>query len=231
VRVARGQARFDLIDIELFPKFDPLLKAVEGKLVLNEAIEPHLQEIIAERAPALMLGSFWGNQHFFMSTANFPRRLDFVLPDEPNLALDPQAELVPYDALHAFVLHHFSYCEQAAALLKRLSAAPLLLIPAPAPVKDLSAFARRSSSADIDRLVAEHGPTPALLRYKFWRLAANIHDSIATALAAELLPLPAGTIDEVGFRRPEFHHTDWLHANTAYGELVLRQIDARLAAI
>ena len=227
-RIAKGAAMFDLVDLELFPKFDPPLRPVEGRLVLNEAIEPALRDLVMQHQPQLLVGSLWGNQHFFMSTANLPRRLDFVLPEQPELALDPLGEIVPYDALHAFIRHYFTLSERVAAALKPLSGAPLLLVPAPAPVRDFAAIPRGSSNRDIDALVAKHGATPALVRYKFWRLAATIQEELAASFAAVALPVPEGTVDEDGLRRPEFHSTDWIHANTAYGELVLRQIDARL---
>ena len=229
LRIASGAATFDLVDVELFPKFDPLLKVIDGKFVMNEGIEPALREIVETRSPKLVVGALWGDQHFFMSTANFPRRLDFVLPGEPSLPLDPRAELVPYDALYALIRHHFGLAKMMAATLKRLTAAPLVLVPAPAPVKDFSTIPRGSSNPEIDLLVADHGAAPAHLRYKFWRLVAAVHDELAAATPAEAFPLPQDTVDAEGFRLPAFHSTDWIHANSDHGERVLRQIDARLA--
>ena len=229
VRRAQARATFDLVDLQLFPRFDPLLKAVDGKVVLHEGIEPALGEIVAAKAPRAIVGSFWGNQHFFMATANFPRRLDFVLPDAPDLPLDPEAEIVPHDALYAYLRSHFGLQDALVAALRRLTDVPLYAVPAPPPILDFAAIASGSSSKALDAMVAEHGAAPAQLRYKFWRLAQAIQQETAAANGLDLLPLPPQTTDAAGFRRPEFHSTDWSHANTAYGELVLQQFDALLA--
>jgi hypothetical protein len=93
----------------------------------------------------------------------------------------------------------------------------------------LAAIPDSRGNGVISAQVAEHGIAPAWLRHKFWRLIDSIHQEIAAEAGVAVLPPPPGTRDLRGFRLPEFYGTDWIHANTDYGELVLRQCDAALA--
>jgi len=106
----------------------------------------------------------------------------------------------------------------------------IISLPNP-PIEDFAAIPKGSSSKAIDAMVVEHGPAPALLRYKFWRLVKTIHDEVAAAANVRVLPVPPETVQSNGFRRPEYYSTDWIHANEQYGELVLKQIDTSRAQI
>ena len=230
-RLARRAATFNLLDLELFPKFNPLYRIVEGGIYLHDEIEPALRRAIEEAGPQLIIGSFWSHQHFFMSAANLPRRFDFVLPAESDLALDASAEIIPYDVVRHHIGLHCVFQVLATAAIQRLTQAPLYLLPAPPPIEDFGAIPRGSSSKANDAMVVEHGPAPALLRYKFWRLVKTIHDEVAAAANVRVLPVPPETVQSNGFRRPEYYSTDWIHANEQYGELVLKQIDTSRAQI
>jgi hypothetical protein len=225
----RRAVTFNLVVEELLPKFNPLGRREQGRQVLNEAIEPELRRIVEEIEPQIIIAALWADQHFFMSTANLPRRLDFVLPAEPDLALDPAAELVPYDLMREQFRLHCGYLELMVEAARRVARAPLHLLPAPPPVADFGAIPGGSSNKHMDRLVAEHGVAPALLRYKFWRLISDIYNQMAAARGAKSLPVPPECLAPDGFRRAEYNSTDWIHANPQYGELVLKQIDALLA--
>jgi hypothetical protein len=228
-QAARNAASFDLPTFELIPKYLPIVTHVEGRQALLPDIEPDLRRAVEESPPALVIGAFWGDQHFFMSTANLPRRLDFVLPSEPDLPLDPDAEIVPYDLIYDYVRYHCVYSQLLIEATLRVTSAPLYLVPAPPPVADFAAIPGGSSNKHIDGLVARHGLAPALLRYKFWRLASDIYTQMAATTGVKTLPAPPQSLATDGFRRAEYNSTDWIHGNSAYGELVLRQIDALLA--
>jgi len=226
IRITRGAASFNLFTTELLTKYKTIVTPRQGRHVLHESIEPDLQQAVEELQPKLILGSFWGDQHFFMSTANLPRRLDFVLPSEPDLPLDANAEVVPYDLVYGYMRAICRYQDLLIEATRRASPAPLYLIKAPPPVFDFSAIPGGSSSASIDKLVAEHGLSPPLLRYKFWRLVDSIYEEIAAETGVTALPVPPEALQPNGFRRAEYYSTDWIHGNPAYGELVLGQIDA-----
>jgi len=229
-RVAGHAAIFDLPTFELVPKYLPIVAHVEGRQALMPDIEPDLRGAVEASPPACVIGAFWGDQHFFMSTANLPRRLDFVLPAEPDLPLDPGAEIVPYDLICDYVRYHCVHVQLLIEATLRVTRAPLYLLPAPPPVADFAAIPGGSSSKHIDGLVAQHGVAPAWLRYKFWRLVSDVYNQMAAAAGAKALPTPPESQAPDGFRRAEYDSTDWIHGNARYGELVLRQIDALLAA-
>jgi len=228
-RVERKAATSQLTTIFLFPKYDPLLKVTDGKHTLHEDIEPDLRRTVEELKPQFIIGAFWGNQNYFPSTANSPRRFDFVLPSEPDLPTDAAAEIVPYDLMLGFVRDHFTLVGRLIAATQKITRLPLYLLPAPPPVDDLSAISGGKFDVQMESLVAEHGFAPGWLRYKFWRLCHSVHQEKAAAAKVEVLPIPAEAVDERGFRRPEHYSKDWIHANAAYGEFMLKQCDALLA--
>ena len=69
--------------------------------------------------------------------------------------------------------------------------------------------------------------SPAPLRYKLWRLEAEIEAEVCRASGIELLPVPPAALTGSGFLRPDCY-LDPMHANAAYGRLVLAQLMERL---
>jgi hypothetical protein len=63
------------------------------------------------------------------------------------------------------------------------------------------------------------------LRYKIWRLHSRIVAERCSELGIAFLPAPRETQDAQGFLRPEFAG-DATHGNEAYGEAVIRQLEA-----
>jgi hypothetical protein len=62
-----------------------------------------------------------------------------------------------------------------------------------------------------------------LVRYKLWRLDAQIFAETAAELGVHVANVPRAAVDEDGFLREEFCD-DPVHANPAYGDLVLDQM-------
>ncbi len=190
VRLARGAATFDLVDLVLFPQYNPLVRFVEGRPSLHDEIEPALRRAIEGAGPQLIIGSFWSNQHFFMSTANLRAEFDFVLPVRAQSSARRKRRshsLRRGARSHSFLLrtagigHGGDTATDANSALSDAGAAAH---------RGFRRNSKGSSSKDIDAMVAEHGPAPTSLRYKFWRLVNTIHDELAAAANIPALPVP-----------------------------------------
>jgi hypothetical protein len=224
-----GSVTVNLRTMELWPKYNPPYSFVDGQETLHRDIEPDLRRTVVEVEPDCIFAAFWGNQHFSCSTANFPRRLDFILPSEPDLSLDPHAEIVPFDVAREYTRQHCNHIELLITMTQRVATVPLYLVPAPPPIADFSAIPSGSSDRSIDALVAAHGIAPEQLRYKYWRLVDLVHREIAARRKVEPLIPPRGTVDVNGFRQTEYYGNDWIHANEEYGELVIKQFEVLIA--
>jgi hypothetical protein len=87
--------------------------------------------------------------------------------------------------------------------------------------------------ADAERMHADmpwgmypgmcHEISPAVFRYKLWRLHSQIIGKWCNETGTIFVPCPAETLDENGFMR-EPYYGDGAHANATYGELILEQM-------
>jgi len=66
---------------------------------------------------------------------------------------------------------------------------------------------------------------PRWLRYKLWRLHADLLRRFCAAEGIEFLPCPGEAFDEDGFLRADYYQ-DAMHVNVRYGALVLAQMSA-----
>ena len=81
------------------------------------------------------------------------------------------------------------------------------------------------------RLVAEAGVNRAATRLKLWKLEMRVLAYLCAEWTIQLLLPPAEAQTAEGFLKPEYYANDATHANAAYGELVLRQLEAVAVAI
>ena len=94
------------------------------------------------------------------------------------------------------------------------------------PPKEDGEFIRARVARYRDRLVAEAGVNPAATRLKLWKLEMRVLADLCAELNMHLLLSPAEAQTPAGFLKPEYYGKDATHANDAYGELVLRQLEA-----
>lgn len=162
-----------------------------------------------------------GGAHVVLGMLVHPRRFDFVLPSEPELPLDPRAEILPAMAVRQILE---SMMAEYLALMNevlQVSGGPMFHIEPPPP------------SADSQRMYADvpwvmfpdrcQEVAPAHSRYKLWRLHSQILERWCTAAGVTFLKAPQQAIDAAGFMRDSYYG-DGAHANTTYGELVLAQM-------
>lgn len=162
-----------------------------------------------------------GAVHGVVGMLVHPRRFDFVLPWEPELPLDPAAEVLPALAVRGILEALMAEYLALMAELRKLCRGPMFHLEAPPPYADA-----RRMHADIPWALypgMRQEISPASMRYKLWRLHSRIVSDWCDAAGVTFVACPAAAVDAGGFQR-ETCYGDGAHANQAYGELVLGQM-------
>jgi hypothetical protein len=196
------------------PLFTPPLH--NGRLT-----QPLVQQLHHARAD-LHIAVIGGNEHAAMSLLNHPRRFDVVLPDAPELAVQPGATLLPA-ALALALLEQ--WCAPHVELLAAYRAAVpgrLVHLEPPPPVPS-EAHIRRYPDSFGDAIAA-HGVSPALVRYKFWRLHSQFWRGICARLRVEFMTVPTEMCDADGMLIEAAWNPDPTHGNALYGGAVIAKI-------
>jgi hypothetical protein len=71
--------------------------------------------------------------------------------------------------------------------------------------------------------------TPPYVRLKLWFLLQEMLAEAARQVGGKFIPVPRKVQDEDGFLQPQYWHYDVTHANSLYGEVMLRRIVEELS--
>lgn len=176
------------------------------------------ERIAVERPVFSFVG---GNAHTVVGLVDHHRPFDFVLPEAPDLPLDPARELVTVDAVRASLEAVDAQSSPVLELLVRSAPGRVVHVGPPPPVFVADASREKypwSMTPDRPRAFA-----PAWVRYKIWKLSASMIEARARALGIGFVPAPAACQDENGFLREDLRK-DVAHANGRYGSLLLREL-------
>lgn len=196
-----------------------------GGIAFNKDVLSLIERTVPADQPRQYITMFGGNGHVLLALSKHPRPFDFVLPERPDLPLDPTAEVVPYDYLAETLKPlMMSYIWQMIGLRQALGQS-ILCIETPPPYGD---------DAYVSQNLGSYIPDPKnivgrAMRYKMWRLHSNLLKYFCDACGIEFLSAPEAGIDPEGFLRREGYGIDATHANAWYGELLLRKLEQRYA--
>jgi hypothetical protein len=215
---AGGGTEIEFFGVTL-PKFHP---ESEGR-----RLHPAIQARIDAAPSKLHVSMLGGNDHCVICLANDPRRFDFVLPEEPDLYTDPQAEIIPASLLRVELKRRITRYLDALEAYRAAVPGRLVHIESPPPVP--SEMFIGSHPDTFGGVLAERGVAPALFRYKMWRLHSGLYREACARLGVEFLPVPREMQDEQGMLvQPAWR--DATHANTFYGRYVLAQLLAQFVS-
>ena len=220
LREANSDAKLDIVAY----RYSKMKNGAEiGDLSTEQA-----EKMVSELTNAdLLISTTGGNQHQMLGLVRHPVLFDFHIPGEYATSLLDGAEAIPYGALWE-VFERGLRGKDGERLLRLRAAAgcPVIHLAPPPPKEDESHILRRFETAFAEKGIAEFGVTPASVRLKLWQLQVRVLASLCAEWNIQLLPPPAGTQTPDGYLKPEFYANDATHANEAYGELVLRQLEA-----
>lgn len=192
------------------------IEQVGGAPRLSGALRQQLQE---HAGPVFsMIG---GAAYGVLGMLVHPRRFDVVLPTQPELPLDPDAEILPAQALRQVLASLMSDYLALMTDLRRACAGVLFHLEPPPPYADAT---RMQADIPWDMYPGMcHEISPAPLRYKLWAMHSQILQEWCAANRVVFVRCPAAALDEEGFLH-ESCYGDGAHANESYGRLVLRQM-------
>jgi len=189
----------------------------------NGVLHPAIMERILAAPTALHVSMIGGNDHCTICLANDPRPFDFVLPEAPELPMDPAAEIIPAGLLRAELKRRITPHLDMLAALRAAVSGRLVHLESPPPVP-AAAFIE-SKPDTFSQVLAERGVAPAGFRYKMWRLHSALYAQACAALGVEFLSAPRQMQDAQGMLvAPAWR--DATHANAFYGRHVLAQLGA-----
>lgn len=183
-------------------------------------LSPDIELQLREHAGP-MFSLVGGAAHGVLGMLVHPRRFDFVLPAQPDLPLDPAAEVLPVLAVRGMLESLMADYLALMTRLRQICGGALFHVEPPPPYADAERM-----HADIPWPLYPgmcHEISPAPFRFKMWWLHSQILADWCRAHDAKLLRSPAEAMDADGFMREAFYG-DGAHANVAYGELVLQQM-------
>lgn len=184
---------------------------------------------LARLAKGRTIALAWkGNRHVtnFMLVAG--PCIDFVLREEPDLPIDPDAVLVSDHAIDTRLASARAGLEPVIGALRASGAARVLVLGTPPPKGDIAIRQRRPGPDTRNfKSIAEHLgldwarltlASPAFM-YKAWRVVQRHLQVAASRAGAEFVPTPDTALDGLVLR-PKYAADDWTHGNEAYGQLM-----------
>ncbi|MBI2718274.1 MAG: hypothetical protein HY245_15585 [Rhizobiales bacterium] len=207
--------RYEIVNLNTLPNKS------EGSKISEE-----VRRKIAALPADVIVSAIGGNAHNVFGLVRHPEPFDFVIPSLPQLALDEDAELLPYSSIAAIFRRKAELCARIFASLKREFRQPMIHLESPPPVPSEEHL--RAYPGVFREKIAELGVAPAHLRYKLWWIMSDAIREACIALDVAYLPVPDFAKDEAGMLLEKFWNNDPTHGNTLYGALMLRHLDEYL---
>lgn len=170
----------------------------------------------------LVVLAIGGNGHNVLGLVNFKPRFDFILPAEPELPVDGEAELLPASLVEAAIGRGAARHLDMIHRVRRSCAAQMVHLESPPPIPSADHLERHPGI--FKDKIAEFGAASPMLRYKLWRLYSHAVKSCCDALRVALVPVPPETQDASGTMLEAFWNPDPTHGNRHYGVRVMHQI-------
>ncbi|MFL6734102.1 MAG: hypothetical protein ACJ8EY_05350 [Sphingomicrobium sp.] len=205
--------------------------ATDGSLVVGDTTLDQFSALARRLQPDdVLISVIGGNQYAVFSTIQHPKPFDFELPGDPLPSVAGDEELIPFRTLYDYFLTALRAGDgETLAHLRRSTRARMLHLLAPPPKRDNDFIQRHHDTHFAAQGIGHLGVSSAELRMKFWKLQKLAIGEICAELDIETVEPPKEALDADGYLAPHYYAGDATHANEAYGELVLEQLETRFA--
>lgn len=148
-----------------------------------------------------------------------PQPFDFILPDRPDLPLDPNAQLISFYAMRDAFSRHLNKDFSILALAKSCAAGKVIHIISQPPLESEEIILTYApwQLKESDRI------SSPWLRLKAYLLCTSLLIEFCKENGIEIIYPPAVAIDDKGFLKTDYY-SNATHANVAYGRLVLEKM-------
>lgn len=197
----------------------------DNSVILNSPQAPVLVDDLQQRIrmhKGTVYSYIGGGAHTVIGLVSHPRRYDFVLPEEPDLPIDPRAELLPAEAVLEVLARETEPYLKLMLHLRTLARDRMVHMEPPPPCRDNDSIAPHIPWPLFPGMLQE--VAPPWLRYKTWRLHSGLVSAWCDRQQVVFCARPASTVDTAGFLKDEFF-LDGVHANSGYGSLQLEQME------
>ncbi len=177
---------------------------------------------VLEAQADLHVSMVGGNDHSILVMLNHSRPFEVVLPEAPDLHVDPEAELLPAGLVSIELERRIAPHLKTLAEYRALVSGRLVHIESPPPVPSEAHI--RKYPGVFRSMIEERGVSPALLRYKFWRLHSRLYREACARLGVEFLSVPEKMCDGAGMMIEAAWNPDPTHGNALYGGAVIAQL-------
>lgn len=196
----------------------------DNSVIVNSPADPQLvgplQDEVRNYA-GTVFSCIGGGAHTVIGLVSHPRRYDFVLPEQPDLPIDPGAELIPVDAVQAVLERETAPYLRLMRHLRSIARHRVVHVEPPPPCADNERIAPHMPWPMFPGMLQE--VAPPYLRYKAWRLHSRVVAEWCAGEGIEFLAFPGESADASGFLKDEYF-LDGVHANARYGMLLLGQM-------
>jgi hypothetical protein len=189
-----------------------------GGLELADALE----RVARLQPDDVMVISIAGTLHNIIGLLEHDRPFDVFTRGDESMTIPEGRVVVPENALWDMLLGAMP--SKKIAKLRGKARCSVYHLATPPPKED-EAFIMARAVHYRDRVVAEAGLNPAATRLKLWKLEMRALAHLCARWNMLVLPPPAEAQTPKGFLKPEYYANDATHANAAYGELVLQQLE------
>lgn len=197
-----------------------------GRLGIAAGLRELMAEPAADPRAAAVFLSMRGEEYYQLANHGIAQPYDFVLPERPDLAPDPERALLPLRLVQNQLRHGLMHTLLTLTALRKLCPAQRLVRivpPPPGPSEEVAALRAAGAVTTPNRVEA----VPSAVRLKLWLLYARLVEEGVASLGLETLAPPPQALRPDGLLRREYLK-DAIHGNAAYGELVAQQMAALL---
>lgn len=206
--------------------FRPRKYKESGAKVGNTTFPDFLDLISSFGPDDLVLSMIGGNHYAAFSGIQHPQPFDFFTRVSAA-AVAEGVDIIPYMAVSAYFFRLISKdTGRRLKALRNATQARVVHLVLPPPIADNDFIAGHLKPHLSARGIASTGVSSPELRLKCWQLQRLILHKICHSLGIEIMPPPPKAVDG-GFLRAKYYGHDSTHANWLYGELVLREVEAR----
>lgn len=164
-----------------------------------------------------------GTLHNIFGLLRHERPFDLLDPEEKDGTILNETMLVPANVLWD-LFHTKAGNNQLIKDLREAAYCPVYHLSTPPPKED-NQYIEARVVRYRERQVSEVGINSSCTRLKLWKLEMRVLEQLCIEWGMLLLPPPAGSQTAEGYLKHEFYADDATHANAAYGELVLKQLE------
>lgn len=201
------------------PAFAPRLDVPDGsKQIFNR----RTVKALSGPSVAAIVSCIGGNAYNVFGLTNHPCPFDFVLAEDPTLALDAKAQILPCNAVRQSLKRRLANNIRLLTALRAQTDRPIFHLESPPPIPSERHI--RSNPGRFRDRIAECGVAPPTLRYKLWRLQSDLVREACEALDIAFVSVPRVTQDKAGMMVERGWARDATHGNSWYGARVLNTV-------